>query len=269
MINIINRTDNNPELASNSFNTFRYWDPEFIITQFDYLASKGVKNIKVADEMWVLKPKHFMHLCDLLIERDYGFNIWAYTRVDTVKPEYLDKLKRAGVNWLALGIETANQDVRREITKGRFENVNIRDVVKTIEDHDINVCANYIVGLGHDTWDTMQETLNLALELNADNSNIYCATALPGSPLYLQAKSNGWDFPESYSGYGFLSYDHQPSRTESLEAKDIVAFRDYAFHTLFTNPRFLSKMKNKFGQVAVDNINKMTSIRLKRKLLGD
>ena len=112
MINIINRTDNDPNKASSSFNKFRFWEPEFTINQLDYLANQGVKQIKVADEMWVLKPKHFEKLCDLIIERDYGFNMWAYTRVDTVKPQYLEKLKAAGVNWLALGIEAGNTEIR-------------------------------------------------------------------------------------------------------------------------------------------------------------
>ena len=267
MINIINRDNNGPLKVASDFNNFRYWDPEFTIKQFDYLAEQGVKQIKVADEMWVLKPKHFISLCDLLIERDYGFNIWAYTRIDTVKPQYLEKLKAAGVNWLAIGIEAGNQQIRREITKGKFEDINIREVTTMIQDAGINVVANYIVGLGHDTWDSMQETLNLALELNAENSNIYCATSLPGSPLYMKAKQEGWALPDQYSEFGFLSYDHVPSRTYDLEEKEVLAFRDYAFNALFENPRFLNKIYNKFGPKAIDNIKRMTNIKLKRKLL--
>ena len=267
MINIINRDNNSPLKVASDFNRFRFWNPEFTIKQFDYLAEQGVKQIKVADEMWVLKPKHFMNLCDLLIERDYGFNIWAYTRIDTVKPQYLEKLKAAGVNWLAIGIEAGNQEIRREITKGKFEDINIREVTRMIQDAGINVCANYIVGLGHDNWDTMQETLNLALELNAENHNIYAATSLPGSPLYMKAKQEGWELPNNYSEFGFLSYDHIPSRTYNLETKDVLAFRDYAFKALFENPRFLSMIQNKFGDAAIDNINRMNSIRLKRKIL--
>ena len=267
MINIINREDNGPLKVASDFNKFRFWNPEFTIQQFDYLAQQGVKQIKVADEMWVLKPKHFMTLCDLLIERDYGFNIWAYTRIDTVKPQYLEKLKAAGVNWLAIGIEAGNQQIRREITKGKFEDINIREVTTMIQDAGINVVANYIVGLGHDTWDSMQETLNLALELNAENSNIYCATSLPGSPLYMKAKQEGWALPDQYSEFGFLSYDHVPSRTYDLEEKEVLAFRDYAFNALFANPRFLNKIYNKFGPKAIDNIKRMTNIKLKRKLL--
>jgi anaerobic magnesium-protoporphyrin IX monomethyl ester cyclase len=267
MINIINRIDNDPEKASSDFNKFRYWDPHFTIKQLDYLAEHGVKQLKIADEMWVLKPKHFMVLADLIIERDYGFNIWAYTRIDTVKPQYLEKLKAAGVNWLAIGIEAGNQEIRREITKGKFEDINIREVTKMIQDAGINVCANYIFGLGHDSWDTMQETLNLALELNAENHNMYAATSLPGSPLYLKAKQEGWELPQEYSGFGFLSYDHIPSRTYNLEAKEVLAFRDYAFHACFESPRYLSMIQNKFGSVAVENIKKMTDIKLKRKIL--
>lgn len=267
MINIINRIDNNINKTASSFNTFRYWEPEFTITQLDYLANKGVKQLKIADEMWVLKPKHFETLCDLIIERQYNFNIWAYTRVDTVKPQYLEKLKSAGVNWLALGIEAGNTDIRREITKGKFEDINIREVVKMIQDAGINVCANYIVGLGHDTYDTMQETLNLALELNAENSNIYCATSLPGSPLYLKAMQEGWELPQKYSEFGFLSYDHIPSRTYSLSSKEVLSFRDYAFRVLFENPRFLHKIQDKFGYKAVNNIQRMNNIKITRKLL--
>ena len=268
MINIINRHDNGPLKVASDFNKFRYWNPEFTIRQFDYLAQQGVKQIKVADEMWVLKPKHFMTLCDLLIERDYGFNIWAYTRIDTVKPQYLEKLKAAGVNWLAIGIEAGNQEIRREITKGKFEDINIREVTKMIQDAGINVCANYIFGLGHDTWDTMQETLNLALELNAENHNMYCATSLPGSPLYMKAKQEGWHLPDKYSEFGFLAYDHIPSRTYSLESKEVLAFRDYAFHACFENPRYLNMIHNKFGPEAVSHIKSLTDIKLKRKLLS-
>ena len=37
-----------------------------------------------------------MKLCDLIHERGYDFNIWAYARIDTVKGQYLDTLKKAG-----------------------------------------------------------------------------------------------------------------------------------------------------------------------------
>ncbi|MBT5794960.1 MAG: B12-binding domain-containing radical SAM protein, partial [Deltaproteobacteria bacterium] len=50
--------------------SIRYWDPDFVITELDILANKyGVKNIKIADEMFVLQEDHVIRLCDLIIER--------------------------------------------------------------------------------------------------------------------------------------------------------------------------------------------------------
>ena len=41
MINIINRTDNSDGVSSENSNIFRWWNPEFIIKQFDFFASEG------------------------------------------------------------------------------------------------------------------------------------------------------------------------------------------------------------------------------------
>lgn len=267
MINIINRTDNDPSKAAADFNTFRYWNPDFIIKQFDYLAECNVKYIKIADELFMLKPKHFLTLCDLIAERKYDFNIWAYSRVDTIKPQYLERLRAAGVVWAALGIESSEQEIRLEITKGKFKDVNIREVVKMVHDAGMDVGANYIFGLGHDSFDTMQKTLDLAIELSTGNANFYCATPLPGSPLFMQMKQQGWDLPTDYSEYGFLAYDHKPSPTANCTTEDILAFRDYAYHAYFEHPKTLTMIHNKYGPEAVNTIKEMNKIKLKRKLL--
>jgi radical SAM superfamily enzyme YgiQ (UPF0313 family) len=267
-INQINRTDNDPNHTAANFNVFRYWKPEFTITQLEYLAEQGVKHLKIADEMFVYRPKHFMKLCELIIERGLDFNIWAYSRVDTAKPQYLETLRKAGVRHVALGIESSNQNVRQEIDKGRFNDINIRDIVKRIDDHDIGVGGNFILGLPTDTYSTMQETMNLAFELPLANMNVYCATALPGSPLFLQAQKEGRELPQQYSEFGFLSYDHVPDSTEFLTSRQVLEFRDYFFNSYFTNPGVLDMMNKRFGGDAVQNIQKMTSIKLRRKLLG-
>lgn len=264
MINIINRQENE---YSDGSAVFRYWDPDYIIRDFDYFAKKGIKNIKIADELFVLNANHFMRLCELIIERKYDFNIWCYSRVDTVREQFLETLKKAGVSYLALGIESGNTKVRKDVTKGRFEDVDIRGIVKKIRDHGINVAANYIFGLPEDTIETMQGTLDLALELNTEMANFYSAMAYPGSPLYGIAKKEGWKLPETYAGFSQHSYHTQPLPTKYLRAEQVLEFRDQAWLRYHTNPNFLTLLKEKFGQVAVDETLKSTQIKLKRKIL--
>lgn len=266
MINIINRQEN--EYADGSA-VFRYWDPNFMIKDFDRLAQLGIKNIKIADELFVLNANHFMKLSELIIARGYDFNIWCYSRVDTVKEKYLETLNKAGVHWLALGIESGNTKVRKDVTKGRFEDVDIRDVVKKIRDHGINVIANYIFGLPEDTLETMQMTLDLALEMNTEEVNFYSAMAYPGSPLYGAAREKGWKLPDRYAGFSQHSYYTQPLPTKYLTAEQVLEFRDKAWMKYHTSPAFLELLKKKFGQMAVDETLRSTAIQLKRKILEE
>ncbi len=264
MINIINRQENE---YSDGSAIFRYWDPEFIIQEFDKLAKMGIKNIKIADELFVLNTNHFIKVCQLIIDRGYDFNIWCYSRIDTVKEEHLETLKKAGVNFLALGIESGNIRVRKDVIKGRFEEVDIRDIVKQIRAHDINVAANYIFGLPEDDEQSMQQTLDLALEMNTEMANFYSAMAYPGSPLHGAAKDKGWKLPETYSGYSQHSYDTQPLPTKYLTAEQVLAFRDEAWMKYHTNPKYLNLLKEKFGQIAYDETLRSTKIKLKRRIL--
>jgi radical SAM superfamily enzyme YgiQ (UPF0313 family) len=248
---------------------FKYWSPEFIINELGKLADMGVVNIKFADEMWLLRPDHFLRTCELIIARGYKFNIWAYARVDTIKAHPLDTLKKAGVNWLALGIESANSRVRKDVYKGRFGDTDIPDVVAKIRDAGINVIGNYIFGLPEDDHASMQETLDLAIDMCTEEANFYSAMAYPGSALHKQAIKDGWQLPTAYAGYSQHSYYTHPLPTKYCTAAEVLAFRDRAWQIYHTNPKYQSMILDKFGTRVHADLVASTKIKLTRKLLGD
>ena len=245
--------------------TLRYWEPEHIIEQLDYFHSIGIKNLKIADEMFVLNKNHFMKLCELIIDRGYDFNIWAYARVDTVKEKYLETLKKAGVNWLALGIESGNRKVRQEVTKGKFTELDIKDIVRKIQSFDISVVGNFIFGLPEDDFDTMEETYQLAKELKCEWTSFYSSMAYPGSQLHNMIDEN--DLPKTYTGYSQHSYDCKPTPTQYLSSADVLKFRDEAFHRLYTDKEYVDFLRERFGQGTIDELNKILKHKLKRKLI--
>ena len=270
MINIINRNDNEEIGVANTYSNMRYWSPEFIIKEFDKLLSYGVKTIKITDEMFLLNPKYYKPLCEMLAKRNKAdeLKMWAYSRVDTVKrQEVLNLVRKAGIKWLALGIESGDKNVRLEVSKGKFEDVDVNKVIDQVHSSDIEVMGNYIFGLPGDTKEKMQKTLDLSIELNTMGWNAYAATALPGSELYKIALDKGISLPKTYEGYSFHSYDALPLSNDNLTAAEILRFRDEAFNTYHTNENFLKKVSKKFGKIATDNIKSMTNVKLKRKIL--
>jgi len=248
--------------------TYRRRTPSKVVEQIKHLYQMyGVKTFKIADEMFVLDQSHYLPICEGLAALPFAaeLNIWAYARVDTVKPETLSLMRSAGIRWLALGIESGSAHVRDGAIKSLDDN-DIRNVVKAIQDAGINVIGNFIYGLKDDTAETMQQTLDLAKSLDLEFANFYSAMPYPGSRLFDETRSE--DLPDSWSGYSQHSFDAKPLPTDALSSAEVLAFRDEAFRQYYINPDYQESIVRKFGTTGFDNIRRMMSRgRLPRKLL--
>jgi len=243
----------------------RYRSAQKVIEEIDFLVKTfNIRHFKIADELFTLDERHVTEICNSIIDRKYDLNIWAYARPDTVTSRMLKKMKKAGIHWLAYGFESANQKVLDNVHKYRTVE-KIMDTIKKTDDEGIHVLANFMFGLPGDDFHSMQETLCLALTINAPWANFYATMAYPGSKLYQDAIVRGTPLPQTWAAYSPYSDAALPLPTRYLSAADVLNFRDYAFHTYFTNPFYLSKIKPWFGNDAVTHVRSMTKHKLIRK----
>jgi len=218
----------------------------------------------------LLYPKYYLPLCKKLAElnKDDSLRMWAYSRIDTIKnPEVLKIVRKAGIKWLCLGIESGDKKIRLEVAKGKFEDVDVRKIINQVHEADIDVMANYMFGLPGDDKKTIKKTFELSVELCTSGWNTYAAMALPGSLLYKEAIEKGLDMPKSYSGFSFHAYDTICLPTEKLKSWEILKLRDDAYTEYHLNPNFLDRIYNRFGYKAVENIKQMSKIKLSRKII--
>ncbi len=249
---------------------YRMRKPEDVVNEIKHLYYHyNVHTFKIVDEMFVLNERHYTAIAQGIIDAGLGplLNIWAYSRIDTVKEGNLALLRRAGFKWLALGIESASAYVRDGASK-KMRNDDIVGVVRSIQNADINVIGNYIFGLPDDDRVSMQETLALAMELNTEFANFYSAQAYPGSPLYTQAVKEGWALPETWAGFSQHNSSCRPLDTKHLSAKEVLIFRDTAFQRYFSNPRYQSMIVEKFGVETLEHVQLMLTYKLERELLA-
>lgn len=80
----------------------------------------------------------------------------------------LAKMRRAGVRWLAIGIESANVEVRDDVDRG-YKPEKLLRTLAMVRDQGIHVLGNYIFGLPEDDHDSMHEVDEMcALPLSRD-----------------------------------------------------------------------------------------------------
>lgn len=245
--------------------TIRYRSADKVVKELDFLVNTyGIRNIKIIDEMFALSERRVVELCDKIIERKYDLNMWAYGRVNTVTPRMLEKMKAAGINWIAYGFESGNQRVLDASNKNCSMS-KADEVVRMTYNAGLYIGANFVFGLPGDDQDTMQDTLDMALIINAEWANFYCAMAYPGSELYILSLKNEWELPKTWGDYSQYSPTCLPLRTKHLSAREIVDFRDDAFHTYYSNPHYLSKIEKTFGVEAIEHVKKMSKHRIERR----
>lgn len=250
-------------------NSYRMWSADTIIKEIDTLVETyGVKNIRFNDEMFVLKPSHVNAICDRIIER-YGdrLNLWCYGRVDHCREEFLDKLRVAGFKWLCLGVEAASPDVRDGVEKDEYGIEDIIETVARVKNHGINIVGNFIAGLPSDTHESMQQTLDLALELMPEYFNLYACVAMPGSPLWTDKIAAGWQPPKNWLAWSFHSYEHEPLGTNTLTPAEVLAFRDRAYQRYMRDAGYLDMVRRKFGKAVADSVIATADVKLSRRLL--
>ena len=158
--------------------------------------------------------------------------------------------------------------MRDDVDKG-FGQEEIFRTIEKVRAAGINVIGNYIFGLPEDDLESMQATLDLALELNCEFANFYSAMAYPGSQLYNLAVKEGWPLPEKWSGYSqhACRYIAIADQTSCL-GPEVLRFRDHAFDVYFNDTRYLGMIEDKFGIETARDLKRMTKHKLERKYLG-
>lgn len=249
----------------------RFIDVDRVINEIDILVKQyNVKYIKMLDECFVLRADYINELCDKLIERNYDLNIWGYARIDTVNEELLAKLRKAGVRWLAYGVESGSIKSLNGVAKGQFDNEKVKRVVKMTQDAGIYVLTDFMFGLPDDDIEDMQASFDLCREINPEWINYYVTMPYPGSQLYDQYVRDGEPLADEWIAYAQYSYECTPKGSKYLTPEQVLEYRDWAFNAFFENNKeYFDNIRDKFGEETVTEIQGMTKNRLKRKLLGD
>lgn len=247
---------------------YKMRDMKDVIAEIDILVNKyGVKNIKIMDELFVSNNhKRINDFCDALIERNYGLNMWCFARTDTVKPELLAKLKKAGINWIAYGFESVSQkmvDLQRKGAKvSEYEKV-----IRWTKEAGISIIADFIAGFWDDDYQTLQETYDFMCRMNFEFINLYPLFAYPGTPLYDKYLKQGIiEEPKSWEEYSLYGVKCKPCKTAHLTNTEVLKWRDDKYVEYYRRPEYLEMIENKFGKETREHVYRMAEIHLEREI---
>jgi radical SAM superfamily enzyme YgiQ (UPF0313 family) len=132
--------------------------------------------------------------------RLYGAEVGApfslHARVETVNPQLLQMLAAAGCHQITYGVESGSERVRRGIMRRQVTNQRFKDVFRWTREAGIMLTANFMLGLPGETRDDLQQTLELAEELNVADFGYFVFYPYPGTHLFEECLERGYLPPD-------------------------------------------------------------------------
>ena len=151
----------------------------------------GLSYIIFLDDTFTINPKWVKEFCAIrgTEQRPVGFSLHA--RVETVNPQMLGQLARAGCKHITFGVESGSERVRRDIMKRHVSNQRLIEAFAWSRDVGIITTANYILGVPGETREDLEMTLALHDELKPHDFGYFVFYPYPGTPLFKTCKDMG------------------------------------------------------------------------------
>jgi len=214
-----------------------------ILDEMELLVNKyGIKEIYIFDETFTVDKKRVLDVCNGINDRKIKVSWSCNSRVNTLDDEMLKCMKSSGCWNILFGVESGSQELLDNIHKG-IKIDEIKNAFKLTKVNGISASASFMIGLPGETWETVEKTLQLALEIEPDFCQFVITTPYPGTRLYDYVKEKkylikDYDF-RGYDAYGIA--EDAVLRTDKMTSEDLMKAHGYVHKKFYLRPHYILK----------------------------
>jgi radical SAM superfamily enzyme YgiQ (UPF0313 family) len=219
--------------------TYRARSVDDVMGEVDQLVRVyGAREIRFFDDTFTLNRARLMELCDALRRLRPRLPWTCLTRVNCVDRDTLGAMRSAGCWQVLYGLESGDERVLSSLGKGTTLAQN-RRAVTAAREAGLRVRADFLVGSPAETMDSLQATLDFALELPIDFAHFNKFVPFPGTRFHRELAEQGhrFDFSESST----LDHDALVYVPPGLEPQAYKDFLDTAYRRFYFRPRYLAR----------------------------
>lgn len=162
----------------------RYRSVENVIAEIRECVDRyGIRNFLFRSDLFTQNRKWVASLCEAILDNRLDIRWASNSLVDTLNPEVLAWMKKAGCWIIALGVESGDQATLDRIEKKATVEQAFQ-AVRWIREAGIKSSVYLLMGLPWDTRETIERQMRFARELDPDILEIFYPYPFPGTPLY-------------------------------------------------------------------------------------
>jgi len=171
-----------------------------VLGELDAILKKyQVREIHFQDDMFLLDKDWLKEFSEKYPQK-YQIPFHISARVEHIDRKSSELLRKVGCVSVTIGVETGNEQLRKEVLKKRLSNKEILRARQLLRETGIKVCALSMIGVPGETPAMAQETLDFNKKLNPDWLACSIFSPYPGTALYQLCQEKG-HFQKNFDGY--------------------------------------------------------------------
>ena len=181
----------------------RYRSVSHILEEIEQarLRHPGIQQVQFWDEVFAVRaPQGWLdEFCERYSkEVRLPFGIWSHPGLLTEAT--IEKLKRAGLRKVVMGVESGSQQVRREVLNRKETDAAILRSAEILKRHEVEVGYDFIVDIPWLSEENLRGTFTLIMQLPEPfEIGIHSLSFLPGTAITERALAEGKIGPEQVS----------------------------------------------------------------------
>ena len=223
---------------------YRHRSPENIVGEMLWVQKNmpEVREITFEDDNFGADRHYARQFAELVKAKGVRLPFFANLRT-TVDDETLQALRDAGLRNCAVGFESGDNTILRNMRKGQNTEIQAR-FVKSAHELGLLVHGCFMVGFPGETRETMQKTLDLAYKVAPDSAQFYPVMPYPGTGAYAYYKEKGYLATENFREWltedgGHRCVINLPDLTPTeIEQFCEIAFRKFHFRLKYLLYKF-------------------------------
>ena len=170
-----------------------------IFLEIEEMVSKyGVREIRFFDDTFTINKKRIYDVCNEFERRKLNLTWTCLSKVSNVDGPLLKRMKRAGCWQVLYGFESGDDRMLKLLKKGNTVEKNTR-AIRLTKEAGLEVRGDFIVGTPGETYESLEKTVQFAIDMKLDYAHFNKFVPLPGTELYrkLTAEGHVFDFTKS------------------------------------------------------------------------
>jgi anaerobic magnesium-protoporphyrin IX monomethyl ester cyclase len=168
--------------------TMKYRSPENVVEEIKFIQEKySINKFNFQDDTFTVNKRRLHKMLDMFKPLEIGFR--AHGRSGLDKPEDYQKLKEAGCNVVAWGIESGSQKILDKMNKDTTVKQN-EEVIRWGKEAGLVTRAFFVIGFPGEDKNTIEETKEFIERTNPDQYFVSNFVPYPGTDV--------WNHPEKY-----------------------------------------------------------------------